>query len=95
MIKKYKTKPCVIEAIQWNGDNFDEIYKFTERKSRLESINNERFELIVNTLEGKMIASRGDYIIKGLRGKFYPCKPDIFEATYEVLNSMMGLLHWL
>lgn len=79
---KYRKKPVVIEAIQWTGDNKNDIsnelggdtgdYYFTPDG-----------ELFIHTLEGIMKASVGDYIIKGVKGEFYPCKPDIFEATYE------------
>lgn len=76
---KYRKKPVIIEAIQWNGDNLNEIVMFTE-KHNLQCGEN---ELKIKTLEGNMIASLNDYIIKGVKGEFYPCKPDIFEQTYE------------
>lgn len=79
MIKQYRKKPVVIEAIQWTGNNLNEIVMFTE-KHNLQCGEN---ELKIKTLEGNMIASLGDYIIKGVKGEFYPCKPDIFEQTYE------------
>ena len=79
MIKKYRKKPVIIEAIQWTGDNLNEIVMFTE-KHNLQCGEN---ELKIKTLEGNMITFLGDYIIKGVRGEFYPCKPDIFEQTYE------------
>ncbi len=80
---KYRKKPIVIEAIQFIGDknkfNVAEFFKgggeFTMRFS------GEKLE--IDTLEGTMIASPGDYIIKGIKGEFYPCKPDIFLASYE------------
>lgn len=75
---KYRKKPVIIEAIQWNGNNFEEIMEFID--SDFVHFNS---ELIINTLEGNMTASKGDYIIKGIKGEFYPCKPDIFEQTYE------------
>ena len=80
MAKKYRKKPVVIEAVQWTGDNVIEMYQFTGIKS-IKVSNSD--ELIVHTLEGDMIASNGDYIIKGIKGEFYPCKSDIFEQTYE------------
>lgn len=72
---KYRKKPVVIEAIQWNGDNFGEVAMFC-KKIKVAYTH-------IETLEGDMLASKGDYIIKGVKGEFYPCKPDIFEATYE------------
>ena len=83
MIKKYKTKPCEIEAVKWEGNNFKEIIKFTNGKSRMELMFSGSYELVIETLEGSMMASVGDFIIKGLRGEFYPCKPDVFHKKYE------------
>lgn len=89
---KYRKKPVVIEAIQWDGDNFNDIKSFANSNVRHYSTyeKNEYIEskttLVIKTLEGDMIASKGDYIIKGVKGEYYPCKPDIFEATYEKVN---------
>lgn len=92
---KYKKKPIVIEAVQLKEDNIREIESFIKGKdikleSRMEIEKFTQYEDIVlkegrkiNTLEGTMTASIGDYIIKGVNGEFYPCKPDIFEKTYE------------
>ena len=77
-VKKYKKKPVVIEAIQFTPDNDFEVFDFCEGKAFLH-----KDTLIIPTLEGKMTASYGDYIIKGVAGEFYPCKPDIFEQTYD------------
>lgn len=83
---KYRKKPIVIEAIQWTGKNLQEIsYKFPESFGLLFLYNTD--ELLISTLEGHVIASIGDYIIKGIKGEFYPCKPDIFEATYEEVKE--------
>lgn len=86
MIKRYCKKPITIEAIQWTGDNLEEVEKFTKNsptgRTVLPHPYNEECLLIV-TLEGEMRADKNDYIIKGVQGEFYPCKPDIFEATYE------------
>lgn len=78
MNKKYRKKPVTIEAIQWLGTNLLEIDDFVGG-----SIANKGITLVIHTLEGDMEASIGDYIIKGVKGEFYPCKPDIFLATYE------------
>ena len=78
MVKKYRKKPVIIEAIQWNGKNLSEIDNFVGGSRKTEgSI------LVIHTLEGDMEASINDYIIKGVNGEFYPCKPDIFDKTYE------------
>ena len=75
----YRKRPVAIEAIQWNGKNYHEIKLLGEREVSMET--NER--LIIHTLEGDHAASLNDYIIKGVKGELYPCKPDIFELTYE------------
>lgn len=75
---KYRKKPVEVEAIQYTGENLPEIINFVGRNLRV------RGNLVVIfTLEGEMIVSELDYIIKGVNGEFYPCKPDIFEKTYE------------
>ena len=90
MIKKYRKKPVVITAIVWTGKNLAEIIKFTgvsecskdwtwEQRENVVTM----FGLKIFTLEGSHMASIGDYIIKGVQGEFYPCKPDIFKETYE------------
>lgn len=82
MIKKYRKKPVTIEAIQWNGGNLSEIRDFM--RSTVEA---HGLVLIIPTLEGDMYASLNDYIIKGVNGEFYPCKPYIFAKTYEEVMS--------
>lgn len=94
MIKKYVKKPVEIEAIQLKEDNIIEVfdfldganYKETKSAEELEDFSKAMLEqgyIEIETLEGYMKASFGDYIIKGVKGEFYPCKPDIFQATYE------------
>lgn len=90
---KYKKKPIVIEAVKWDGKNHREMWNFlTGKADDYISANGDNFYidhekvnggLIIKTLEGEHIANIGDYIIKGVKGEFYPCKPDIFELTYE------------
>lgn len=74
---KYKKRPVVIDAIQYNGANADEISEFVG-----ESYVGNRRTPVISTLEGEMSVTAGDWVIKGIKGEFYPCKPDIFEATY-------------
>lgn len=89
---KYRKKPVVVEVIQWTGRNLEEIRNFVgsdliEDYKVLLSINGTLKKMLIgiaiNTLEGEHIADYGDYIIKGVQGEFYPCKPDIFHETYE------------
>jgi hypothetical protein len=84
---KYKKKPVIIEAIQYNGENIRDIVKFIGGgTTETEEMINGRWvkSISINTLEGTMKATNGDYIIKGVKGEFYPCKPDIFSETYEL-----------
>lgn len=78
MSNKYRKKPVVIEAIEWTGSNAVSVIDFTNNQARQEGP-----VLIIPTLEGDHEASLGDMIIKGVKGEFYPCKPDIFAATYD------------
>lgn len=78
---KYRKKPVVIETVKFEGRNHDEVWKFMGRTQRATGA--EPACMPIDTPEGTMIARPGDYIIKGVNGEFYPCKPDIFAATYE------------
>ena len=85
---KYRKKPVVIEAIRWDGENLDEVMNFCNGDASYELMARGSSELVIATLEdGESIArheaSEGDFIIKGVSGEFYPCKPDIFDKTYE------------
>jgi hypothetical protein len=80
---KYIKKPVIIEAIQWLGS-----LPLPEEFSKMGFMEHENgYDLEIDTLEGVMICRMNDYIIKGVKGEFYPCKPDIFEMTYEVVNE--------
>lgn len=87
---KYRKKPVVIEAIQFNGiDDYLKIVEWSKESDNTLPAD-ELFQfrtpiMLVNTLEGTMAANPGDYIIKGVNDEFYPCKPDIFEKTYELV----------
>lgn len=88
---KYKKKPVIIDAIQWDGNNYEEICEFVGMRLKYNTIeisNDQPSKLHIPTLEGIITASVGDYIIKGIQGEFYPCKPDIFEKTYEPLQNI-------
>lgn len=89
-MKQYRKKPVVIEAIKWLGEkSFDELYEFTNADNDygVVGMKDGRGDVAqIRTLEGVMDAQPGDFIIKGVQGEFYPCKPDIFELTYEPVN---------
>ena len=85
---RYTKKPVTIEAVQWTGENWDEIRRFLPQAVRVFDMNGLR----VKTLEGELTVSKGDYIIKGVHGEFYPCKPDIFAKTYEPEGAQQDAL---
>jgi hypothetical protein len=80
----YRKKPVTVEAVQLRDVELRTLMAL----QNFAGLGNDVFEavedgILINTLEGKMKASIGDFIIKGVQGEFYPCKPDIFEKTYE------------
>lgn len=79
---KYRKKPVEVEAIKFSADDWSGVKEFTNGNAK-DFIANEKATCIISTLEGDMRATEGDYIIKGVKGEFYPCKPDIFELTYD------------
>ena len=84
MIKTYIKRPVEVQAVQWTGENRDEIEEFTGGKAIfMDWLYGKTPDLIIPTLEGNHQALVGDYIIRGVKGEFYPCKPDIFVQTYE------------
>lgn len=84
MITDWRKKPVVIKAIQYDGDNIDEIKEFAG--DSIVKVFDGVYS--IRTLEGKMMITEGDFIIQGVNGEFYPCKPDIFYATYEHITLM-------
>ncbi len=84
---KFRKKPVVIEAVRYTGENSGEVKKFCPQIVRLPYKRGVGVLLEIETLEGDMQVSIGDWVIKGVKGEFYPCKPDIFEATYEPVND--------
>jgi hypothetical protein len=85
---KYRKKPVVIEAIQYKGvESFPELAKFMDDEFLLVTFKPASEQLVIPTLEGDHIANVGDWIIKGVKGEFYPCKPDIFAETYEKVTE--------
>lgn len=83
---KYRKKPVVIEAVKWTGRNFEACAKFCLNMKKTGNYLTTG-DLIIPTLEGEMVLRIGSWIIKGVKGEFYPCKPDIFEQTYEKVED--------
>ena len=86
---KFRKKPVVIEAVQWTGTTECLAFIRGFMKPNYPAWGKESYPdcLIIHTLEGDHKANIGDWIIKGVKGEFYPCKPDIFEQTYEKVES--------
>ena len=80
---KYRKKPLCIEAIEWTGANVDDLDQFMDHKAY--SIIDD--QLYIETIEGTLHADKGDYVIRGIKGEYYPCKPDIFLETYEPVDN--------
>lgn len=90
---KATKKKVTIECLKWTGVNFDEIKEFCGDVAEFHScVETGCNELFIKTLEGTHHASFGDYIIKGVNGEFYPCKPDIFEKTYEIEEKCEAII---
>ena len=92
MIKQYRKKPVVVRAWKFDGTT-DSLPPMNHTAHKLwyrehDRVNDQHFPptVVVRTLEGDMTAQVGDYIIEGVNGELYPCKPDIFEATYELVE---------
>ena len=87
---KYRKKPIEIEAIQLTNESIIEIIKWATDYISIKIDTDENDNIIgmvIPTLEGAMKASMNDYIIKGIQGEYYPCKPNIFEQTYELIEQ--------
>lgn len=94
---KYKKKPIVVEAIRWTGSNLEEIRNFVgsdlieecvELFDIKRTLKKMLVDIAIETPEGTMRVDYGDYIIKGVQGELYPCKPDIFEQVYEEIDNV-------
>ena len=85
---KYRKKPVEIEAFQWKDSNDNKDYPewFWEATKEQNLLFPGEGRVAIPTLEGMMVANKGDYIIRGVNGEIYPCKPDIFEKTYEPIK---------
>jgi hypothetical protein len=94
MIKQATKKPVKIDFIEWTGDNLLDVIRFTGQNASAMHHKLEDYKDLVNreglkifTLEGSHMATIGDLIIKGVAGEFYPCKPDIFANTYDLVGD--------
>ncbi|KXT72386.1 Phage protein [Streptococcus sp. DD10] len=79
----YRKRPVMIEAIRFDGTNYEEVKSFIGQSTLCSNLS-----VVIPTLEGNMVAQKGDYIIKSVHGEFYPCKPDIFTETYEEVEYL-------
>lgn len=81
---KFRKKPVVVEAVNWNGtpQSMEEVWELAKHAQTAVDIVG--LHVFIATLEGQMTAELGDWLIKGVKGEIYPCKPDIFVMTYEV-----------
>lgn len=80
-VRQFRKRPVVIEAAQLTAENVGQVAGWCHARSAAED------HLLIGTLEGFMRADLGDWVIRGVKGEFYPCKPDIFEATYKELEG--------
>ena len=100
IIRQYRKKPVIVEAVQLDNINVPSVVRWIgEDKAKMNLESDEAwklgkapptFSVTIQTLEGDMKAMPGDFIIKGVHGEFYPCKPDIFEKTYEAVKLSKG-----
>jgi hypothetical protein len=79
----YRKRPVTVEAIRWSGFNYASILAFVGDHHKAFPAKKDDRTLLIPTLEGVMEATAGDWIIHGVKGEYYPCKPDIFDLTYE------------
>ena len=86
MIKKARKKPVVVEVMEFTDQTKDRVHNFV-RCTTAPVWEDGEPALKIQTLEGVMTARLGDYVIKGVNGEFYPCKPDIFHKTYELIGD--------
>ncbi len=87
---KFRKKPVIVDAWQWNGTTLEDAKDFC-KKNGLPDFHIGSYGygtgLVIPTLEGNHLAIKGDWIIRGVEGEYYPCKPDIFEKTYEPVEK--------
>jgi hypothetical protein len=97
-MSRWRKKPVVIDAFRWTGgpDQKEDPVWINDaiRAGKVWFLNEgqSNVTLMIETLEGCMVAQQGDYVIRGVKGEIYPCKPDIFEATYDFVSDYDGVL---
>ena len=91
-MKTFVKKQVQIQAAQFTGENIKEIEDFVGNPLSTVMSSEVGIQLVIPTLEGDMKASKGDYIIKGIKGEFYPCKPDVFKQSYNMIKENNGIL---
>ena len=89
MVRKFRKKPVVVEAIQLTWDNWGNICDFMKipKQGKGITVDLPKIAMEIYTLEGTMRATENDWIIKGINGEFYSCKPDVFDKTYQSVDS--------
>lgn len=87
MIKKYRKKLITVEAVQFDGENFDEVISFVG-----DDANRSGDKIVIETNKGTFEVSRNDYIVKEVNGAFYPYKPEFFSLTYERTNFLADIM---
>lgn len=85
-VLKFRKRPIVIEAMQFTPETGRAVWEWADSKPMYDP-HGQVCGLRIYTLEGDMKADFGDWIIRGVQGEFYPCKPDIFETTYELVDT--------
>lgn len=86
-LNQYRKRPVVVEAMQFTNETKDQVYNFVRCNCYADWDSEGNPALRIETLEGEMTARLGDWVIKGVKGEFYPCRADIFEATYEPVEA--------
>lgn len=89
-MQKFRKLPVIVDAVQLTNQNKEMVYhELREIQMNIQPVfRDAKPALLIPTLEGEMVASLGDWIIKGVNGELYPCKPDIFEKTYEPVDDL-------
>lgn len=84
----YRKRPVEITAVRWDGENWEEVLAAFPEVPTDVAWDIDSHSLIVRTLEGRMRCAQGDWLIRGVKGEFYPCKDDIFQSTYEAVDVL-------
>ena len=84
---RFRKKPIMIDAIQYDGSNGSSLYSWSSGRVIQSPVLEGQPCVQVQTMEGMMTGAVGDWIIRGIMGEFYPCKPDIFAATYDPVED--------